>query len=83
MWEPVNETPPCLACEDRHRACHDTCERYKGWKERQEEKKDAIQKAHYPEIYRYRLKSIQEAKAADLRAQKHSWSTSKKRKKGR
>ena len=37
MWEPVNETPPCLACEDRHRACHDTCERFKAWKKKRME----------------------------------------------
>lgn len=22
----------CKDCEDRHAACHDTCERYKAWK---------------------------------------------------
>ena len=24
---------PCMVCEDRYTACHDTCEKYAGWKE--------------------------------------------------
>lgn len=24
--------PPCKDCKDRHRACHDECERYKAFK---------------------------------------------------
>lgn len=24
---------PCKDCPDRYRACHDTCPRYKAWKE--------------------------------------------------
>ena len=24
---------PCIDCEERHLACHDTCVRYKDWKD--------------------------------------------------
>ena len=23
--------PPCINCTERHLACHDRCEKYKGW----------------------------------------------------
>lgn len=30
---PIRDKNPCRFCTDeRHRACHDTCERHKAWK---------------------------------------------------
>lgn len=26
------KTSPCKGCKDRHKACHDSCDRYKEWK---------------------------------------------------
>ena len=34
---PTRELPPCKECVDRHTACHDSCERYKEWKQRLDE----------------------------------------------
>lgn len=28
----VRGSPPCRNCEERHTACHDSCQRYKDWK---------------------------------------------------
>jgi hypothetical protein len=40
--DPVTrEMPPCKDCPERHTACHDTCERYKEWKQRIDEQKKA------------------------------------------
>ena len=36
---------PCMNCEDRHIACHDSCSRYKVWKEEVVEHREKIQKA--------------------------------------
>lgn len=34
---------PCMNCEERHRACHDACEKYKNWAvEQKAEKKYAF-----------------------------------------
>ena len=30
----LNIKPPCGNCEDRHEACHDSCERFAVYKER-------------------------------------------------
>lgn len=30
----MNEISPCKGCADRHTACHDSCEAYKGWRDR-------------------------------------------------
>ncbi len=30
----MKETAPCKDCPDRHLACHDSCEKYKEWRER-------------------------------------------------
>lgn len=34
---PIRDDPPCKGCPDRRTPCHDTCERYKEWKQRLEE----------------------------------------------
>ena len=26
-----SKMPPCRTCKTRHEACHDECEKYKGW----------------------------------------------------
>lgn len=33
---------PCKGCPDRHEACHDRCERYKGWKAAHDAQRIAI-----------------------------------------
>jgi hypothetical protein len=30
----MREDSPCKDCPDRHTACHDSCDKYKAWKER-------------------------------------------------
>lgn len=30
----MNEKSPCMGCPNRHPACHDSCETYKGWLDR-------------------------------------------------
>ena len=37
----MREDSPCRGCEDRHTACHGSCEKYKAWKDR-----DLAQKKH-------------------------------------
>ena len=32
----TREIPPCKDCKERHPACHDSCDRYKEWKQRLE-----------------------------------------------
>lgn len=34
---PTRELPPCKGCQDRHTACHGSCDRYKEWKQRLDE----------------------------------------------
>ena len=34
---PTMELPPCKGCQDRHTACHGSCDRYKEWKQRLDE----------------------------------------------
>ena len=29
----INNPPPCLNCSERHTLCHDTCNKYKQYKE--------------------------------------------------
>lgn len=85
MWEPVNETPPCLACEDRHRACHDTCERFKAWKKKCREKRDEIEKVkNGSELYRYkigRIREIREPERAKKRKEAERHEEERERKK--
>lgn len=40
----MSEMSPCKGCTERHLACHDSCDMYKGWKERQD-----AQKQHFRE----------------------------------
>ncbi len=37
--------PPCVNCTERHLACHDSCEKYKGWQAENDKIKAAKQKA--------------------------------------
>lgn len=46
----VRGSPPCKDCEERHTACHDTCQRYKDWKAYAHKIKDA--KKTYEEDWR-------------------------------
>lgn len=32
-----HDIAPCKGCTDRHSCCHDTCERYKTWKQSRDE----------------------------------------------
>ena len=32
----TREIPPCKDCKERYIACHDSCDRYKEWKQRLE-----------------------------------------------
>lgn len=36
---------PCLRCEERHKLCHSTCEKYKRYKQKHEEIKSERSKA--------------------------------------
>lgn len=36
---------PCKDCEDRHEGCHGGCEKYLGWKEELNNKKNSIYQA--------------------------------------
>lgn len=41
----MREYSPCKGCADRHPACHDSCERYKEWKERDQAQKKQLKEA--------------------------------------
>ena len=41
----MREDSPCRGCEDRHTACHDSCEKYKEWKERDQAQKKQLKEA--------------------------------------
>lgn len=47
---------PCKDCEDRHAACHCTCERYKRWKEDSDKIKAEINKNKYLQSEYYSAK---------------------------
>jgi hypothetical protein len=48
---------PCKDCTDRHRACHDHCEKFKAWKDDEHKKKqylkDKIENHHELNFLRY------------------------------
>ena len=59
----------CMGCEDRHPACHDSCERYLKAKEIHEKKKQAIRDASDFDIYKAKI--IRKMKKKNQR--KHKW----------
>jgi hypothetical protein len=65
---------PCKGCEERHQACHSTCEKYKEWKVwwdagRQRARDDA-------DVHGARVRSTMNTMTRD-------WRKGKQRKKGR
>lgn len=53
----------CRGCEDRHPACHDTCERYQKRKAECDEFREYVRKQKASELYLYKIDSISESKA--------------------
>ena len=45
----------CMDCEDRHPACHDTCEKYQAAKAEHEKRKQAIRDASEFDIYKAKI----------------------------
>ena len=41
---------PCRDCEDRHEGCHGGCEKYLGWKEELNAKKNSIYHARKKDV---------------------------------
>ena len=68
----MREYSPCLGCEDRHTACHGSCEKYKAWKER-----DQAQKKHLEDNknrFCVPLTSAREKAYAKHRPENHKYS---------
>lgn len=51
---PTNFNSPCYECKDRHRACHDTCEKYIGYKAERKARAEEMERQN--EIERYTAK---------------------------
>ena len=41
---------PCRDCEERHEGCHGKCERYLGWRDEVNKKKDHIYRSRKGEV---------------------------------
>lgn len=70
----MREVAPCKDCADRHLACHDSCEKYKAWKERYH-----AQQKHFEEN-RYRMEvPMSPARAKAIRNYSYDMSKYKRR----
>lgn len=64
----MKEVAPCKDCADRHLACHDSCEKYKEWRDRYH-----AQQKHY-EDNRFRMNvPMTESRSKALRNFRYSY----------
>ena len=74
------QVAPCKDCAERHPACHSDCEKFKGWKERENKAKKEFMENYYCEKYfEHQIYKRQDVKMAE----KHRASSLKRYERGK